>query len=254
AYWNADGFCAEKASDNITYNRCTAFGNTDGGWDVKSYNTYLNDCVSYGNKRAYRFWSGGEAVVRNSVGYNSVEPGGMATACGVWAGIQNGVPANVFLYNSEIFNNAGPELRVEGGNIVCTDCIVSEGRQVTEEFTSIDPVKQGSITLTDTMEYYPGAPGTNPQALLKDLAVTPGSLAFSPETVTYTVYAASGTASVQVNAAAASMVIQDLLVNGASTASGSARIIPLAPGANDITIEVVAFDGTRETYLIRVIR
>ncbi|MNC26257.1 hypothetical protein D3C75_743800 [compost metagenome] len=61
AYWNADGFCAEKASDNITYNRCTAFGNTDGGWDVKSYNTYLNDCVSYGNKRAYRFWSGGEA-------------------------------------------------------------------------------------------------------------------------------------------------------------------------------------------------
>ncbi|MNN98479.1 hypothetical protein D3C81_2178800 [compost metagenome] len=50
------------------------------------------------------------------------------------------------------------------------------------------------------------------------------------------------------------MVVQDLLVNGASTASGSANIIPLAPGANDITIEVVAFDGTRKTYLVRVIR
>lgn len=254
AYWNADGFCAEKASTNITYNRCTAFGNTDGGWDVKSYNTYLNDCVSYGNKRAYRFWSEGEAVVRNSVGYNSVEPGGMATACGVWAGIQNGAPANVYLYNSEIFNNAGPELRVEGGNITCTDCIVSEGRQVTEEFTSIDPVKQGSITLTNTMEYYPGVPGTNPQALLKSLTVNPGPLTFTPETVTYSVYVGSSTPSIQVSAATASIVAQDLLVNGVSVASGSARTIPLISGTTDIVIEVVAFDGLRKTYHIYVIR
>ncbi|MNC26258.1 hypothetical protein D3C75_743810 [compost metagenome] len=72
---------------------------------------------------------------------------------------------------------------MEGGNITCTDCIVSEGRQVTEEFTSIDPAKQGSINLNNSQTYYPSAPGTNPQALLKSLTVTPGSITFAPETV-----------------------------------------------------------------------
>lgn len=38
------------------------------------------------------------------------------------------------------------ETVVEGGNIACYDCIVCEGRQATEEFTSIDPVKLGTIT------------------------------------------------------------------------------------------------------------
>ncbi|WP_181592890.1 cadherin-like beta sandwich domain-containing protein [Paenibacillus sp. YN15] len=94
----------------------------------------------------------------------------------------------------------------------------------------------------------------NPQALLKSLTVTPGSLAFAPETVTYNIYAGSGAPSVDVRAVPASMMVQDLLVNGASVASGSVSIIPLIPGTNEITIEVAAFDGTRKTYLVRVIR
>lgn len=55
-YWNGDGFASESNSSNLTFTRCIAWGNTDGGWDLKSDNVKLTDCISIQNKRNFRFW------------------------------------------------------------------------------------------------------------------------------------------------------------------------------------------------------
>jgi hypothetical protein len=83
-YWNADGFAAERNTYNITYLRCGAFDNTDGGWDLKTVNPVLIDCVSARNKRAYRFWSTGPVYLENCAGVNSFKRGGSGNATGLW--------------------------------------------------------------------------------------------------------------------------------------------------------------------------
>lgn len=55
-YWNGDGFASEGKSNNLTFIRCIAWGNTDGGWDLKSDNVKLTDCIGIQNKRNFRFW------------------------------------------------------------------------------------------------------------------------------------------------------------------------------------------------------
>ena len=67
-YWNGDGFSTENRCTGIVYTRCFAADNTDGGWDVKSEDPVLIDCVAIGNKRNFRFWSRpGPATLRNCV-------------------------------------------------------------------------------------------------------------------------------------------------------------------------------------------
>ncbi len=63
-YWNADGFCAERQVKDITFKNCGAFGNTDGGWDLKAMNPVLENCVSFDNKRNFRMWSKPDAPAR----------------------------------------------------------------------------------------------------------------------------------------------------------------------------------------------
>lgn len=67
-YWNADGFCTERAVRNVTWIRCGAFNNTDGGWDLKNANSTLVDCIGVGNKRNFRIWtrSGAERTTFNN--------------------------------------------------------------------------------------------------------------------------------------------------------------------------------------------
>lgn len=55
-YWNADGFCAEQATENITFIDCLSYSNTDGGWDLKTTGIKLINCVGIDNKRNFRFW------------------------------------------------------------------------------------------------------------------------------------------------------------------------------------------------------
>jgi hypothetical protein len=55
-YWNGDGFSDEEGNRDIRYEACHARGSTDGGFDCKSYNAVLENCVSEGNKRNFRIW------------------------------------------------------------------------------------------------------------------------------------------------------------------------------------------------------
>lgn len=56
-YWNGDGFSDEPDNNAIRYEACEARGSTDGGFDCKSRNVVLENCVAEDNKRNFRLWS-----------------------------------------------------------------------------------------------------------------------------------------------------------------------------------------------------
>lgn len=66
-YWNGDGFSAERGNHNLVFNRCAAWDNSDGGFDLKSSDTRLEDCVAGRNARNYRLWNTIQATRLTSI-------------------------------------------------------------------------------------------------------------------------------------------------------------------------------------------
>jgi hypothetical protein len=56
-YWNGDGFSTERGNSRILFRQCAAWDNSDGGFDLKSTQTVLDDCISGRNARNFRLWS-----------------------------------------------------------------------------------------------------------------------------------------------------------------------------------------------------
>jgi hypothetical protein len=128
-YWNADGFTAERQTYNITYTRCEAHDNTDGGWDVKAINPVLIDCIATGNKRNVRVWSKpGPALLVNCELSGSVKLGGSGTSAGIHLTnggqalaigckiLQNGINLDIDA-KPDNPNTAGSLLTVQGGEV-----------------------------------------------------------------------------------------------------------------------------------------
>lgn len=80
-YWNADGFCVERAG-HVRWERCRAFDCTDGGWDSKAARSELSDCVAARNKRNFRFWGG--AKLTNCLSVFPKHPGGSGGELTLW--------------------------------------------------------------------------------------------------------------------------------------------------------------------------
>jgi hypothetical protein len=60
SYWNGDGFSDERGNSGIRYLSCVATECSDGGFDLKSANVYLENCTARQNKRNFRLWASGE--------------------------------------------------------------------------------------------------------------------------------------------------------------------------------------------------
>ena len=86
SYWNADGFCTESATEDIVFTRCSAKGNTDGGWDVKSVRPLFIECSGIGNKRNFRVWThkGETALFNKCLSEGSVDFGSRSHHVGYW--------------------------------------------------------------------------------------------------------------------------------------------------------------------------
>jgi hypothetical protein len=56
-YWNGDGFSTERGNARFLFRQCAAWDNSDGGFDLKSTETVLDNCVSGRNARNFRLWS-----------------------------------------------------------------------------------------------------------------------------------------------------------------------------------------------------
>lgn len=162
AYWNADGFCAERSTESITYIACGAFGNTDGGWDLKTANAVLIDCVSFDNKRNYRFWSHAEtpAKLTNCIAGYANRRGGSGNPNGIHVAPGGGIIADHMTF-------------VETGQGV--DCDTKPGKSATATVTnSIFYVPDspaytaedgGSVQVSDSIIIDLDHPGDDPQFL-----------------------------------------------------------------------------------------
>lgn len=87
-YWNGDGFSDEPDNRNIRYEACEARGSTDGGFDCKSRDVALIDCIAEDNKRNFRIWSD-RATLSNCTSRNPNFRGAeveSASPCHVWIG------------------------------------------------------------------------------------------------------------------------------------------------------------------------
>ena len=56
-YWNGDGFSTERGNARFLFRQCAAWDNSDGGFDLKSTETVLDDCISGRNARNFRLWT-----------------------------------------------------------------------------------------------------------------------------------------------------------------------------------------------------
>lgn len=159
-YWNADGFCAERRVRDLKYVRCMAYNNTDGGWDDKSVNPTLIDCVSLRNKRNFRFWSDpGPAVLQNcvsgyAVDYRSGKPG-----IGLW----QASGSNMQVERSTFYAN-GCAVQVEAGggrSSICklTKCILAGAKDA--KLVSVEGGAE--VVRVDTVECTIGDAETDPQ-------------------------------------------------------------------------------------------
>lgn len=58
-YTNGDGFVVEGNSSDVTFIRCHAFRNQDGGFDLKVKDVTLTGCIATGHRRDFRIWATG---------------------------------------------------------------------------------------------------------------------------------------------------------------------------------------------------
>lgn len=162
-YWNGDGFVAEWMSKNLKYTRCTALNNTDGGWDDKSTNPVLEDCVAIGNKRNFRFWSdyklGGHATMKNCLSAFAHCYESDAEDAGVWVSNRSSLE----VYNSTFYNNHLAQVMPETSHskIKLVDCIIATDNGAEDLLYFMN--KTESITLENTAEYIKGVSGEDPQ-------------------------------------------------------------------------------------------
>jgi serralysin len=142
-YWNADGFCAEGATENITWIDCIAYANTDGGWDVKSDGIKLVNCIGIDNKRNFRFWK--DTVMENCLSAFSHDRGNRGHALGMWG--KGG--ANFQLTNCTFFNEEKGRISIEDASaekttkVVLKNCLIEGELPQGKEFVTFE--NQGSV-------------------------------------------------------------------------------------------------------------
>ncbi|MBN2711907.1 MAG: right-handed parallel beta-helix repeat-containing protein [Planctomycetes bacterium] len=147
-YWNADGFCAEGNSYNLTYIGCESYDNTDGGWDDKSRNPLLIGCFASRNQRNIRMWAGDKpAVLVNCVISKAYKRGGNSSIDGIWT------KGTVILHNSSVVGNKNPlqvntwhetAESIKKKRIITKDCIVT----MSDEFKAN---MQGDVQLSESV-------------------------------------------------------------------------------------------------------
>ena len=97
-YWNGDGFSDEPDNSSIRYEACEARGATDGGFDCKSRDVVLTDCVAEDNKRNFRIWSD-RATLANCTSrdpnFRGREANENASPCHIWIGGEENIDITI---------------------------------------------------------------------------------------------------------------------------------------------------------------
>lgn len=108
-YTNGDGIASERKVDDLTITRVVSRNNSDGGFDLKSRNTKLDQLRSENNGRNYRFWGTIEAGT-----LTSIEPSGAH----IWAGHGAMIHVKRLIARS---SNQSPLIQVDGADQIVID-------------------------------------------------------------------------------------------------------------------------------------
>lgn len=140
-YWNADGFCAEGNTENITWTNCKAFDCTDGGWDIKTKNAVLKECVSFRNKRNFRIW--GNARLENCIGGYALKRGGSGTEAGLHVCGNGGGKARAV--NCTFVGNAIAVDADQKGEALLESCTIAPTKAEAVSFTAEKAAKVSGL-------------------------------------------------------------------------------------------------------------
>ncbi len=145
-YWNGDGFSDESANSDIRYEECQARGSTDAGFDCKSNNVVLANCVSEANKRNFRIW-GDRPTLTNCTSRNPVMRGNplqRGDICHIWIGGENGRVSIADLTVED--SDAAPifEFEEDGASV---ELIGSSLRTPRENWGRVRITRQGAQTI-----------------------------------------------------------------------------------------------------------
>lgn len=106
AYWNGDGFAAERGTYDLIFEATSATGSTDAGYDLKSTATTLVAAHAADNKRNYRIWA--DATIVGCEGTDPHHRGGSGSPAQLWVDEQ----ATVEVYGCD-FAQDDPESRFD---------------------------------------------------------------------------------------------------------------------------------------------
>ncbi|MDA3925905.1 MAG: right-handed parallel beta-helix repeat-containing protein [Kiritimatiellae bacterium] len=118
-YKNGDGFVVEGNAYDVTFLRCRAINNQDGGFDLKVPDVKLKDCVALRNTRNFRIWNTGTLD-------NYIATGGKT---GIW---NNGGPVDV--NHSTFCNLTGAAVETDDRAsfpLTLTACLISGAEKTT---------------------------------------------------------------------------------------------------------------------------
>lgn len=89
-YWNGDGVTIENDVQAARFDRVSANGNTDAGFDVRPH-AIMSDVSAADNCRNFRFWSGGDVDTLTTG--DTIKRGGTSSCSGIWLnGAASGPP------------------------------------------------------------------------------------------------------------------------------------------------------------------
>jgi hypothetical protein len=96
-YWNGDGFSDEENNRNIRYEACEARSSTDGGFDCKSRDLVLIDCIAEDNKRNFRVWSDRATLTNCTSRSPNFRGAGVenASPCHIWIGGEENIEIDI---------------------------------------------------------------------------------------------------------------------------------------------------------------
>ncbi len=130
---NGEGFVVEAGAAEISFDRCRAIRNQDGGFHVKAKDPLFTNCIGVGNARAFRLWNGG--TLSNSIATRA--------NVGLWS---NGGPVTV--ERSTFHQMAETAVKVDSaasGPVSLANCLISECN------TPHKSTRPGMIVLKDTL-------------------------------------------------------------------------------------------------------
>lgn len=144
-YTNGDGFVIEANTTAVTFRRCHALRNQDGGFDLKVKDVTLTDCVAIGHRRDFRIWTTG-TLTNCFAGWSTT---------GLWT---KGGPVTAKGCTFYAHRGAGAETEDAPGPLILVNCLIYKDPANAKAVTH-----RGIVELQDSIVTEPASANADPK-------------------------------------------------------------------------------------------